>query len=169
MTAKLFATIPALVLALGTATALAQPAPRPFAQFDQTSLMGHGASLPPYDQGDAMAANAAFLSDGSSPSYLQDQRRLTDEPGYSIGTGAVPAGAVSASIGDGSDPSYLREQTDLVRTPGYSIGTGAAQIGNADARLGDGSNPSYRRYQSEFSLEPGYSVGTGAAQAEGTP
>ncbi len=106
MTIRTFAIVPAMVLTLGAATALAQPAARPFAQFDQAV---------------AGASNAAYIGDGSNPSYLRNQQLLTQEPGYSIGASA-------AWIGDGSNPSFLRNQQLLMQQPGYSIGTGAAQV-----------------------------------------
>ena len=89
MTAKICALVPAMVLAFGAATALAQPAASPFAQLDQPNLIVHSVQLRPYDQRSAVAANAAYISDGSDPSYLQDQAKLLTEPGYSIGTGAA--------------------------------------------------------------------------------
>jgi hypothetical protein len=52
MTVKMFSIVPAMVLALGTATALAQPTANPLTWFDQAG---------------AVVANAAFVSDGSSP------------------------------------------------------------------------------------------------------
>jgi hypothetical protein len=85
MTVRIFAIVPAMVLALSAAIALAQPAAYPFAQFDQASPMVHSPSLRPYDQVSAKTANAAYVDDGSDPSYLQQQ--LMQEPGYSIGTG----------------------------------------------------------------------------------
>ncbi|HTW69836.1 MAG TPA: hypothetical protein VME47_08130 [Acetobacteraceae bacterium] len=89
MILKVFSIIPAIVLALGSATALAQPAAHPFAQFDQAGLIEQGAPLRPYDQATAAAGNAAYVSDGSDRSYLRDQQQSMDEPGYSIGTGAA--------------------------------------------------------------------------------
>jgi hypothetical protein len=128
MTVKIVAIVPAIALALSAATALAQPRTRPFAQFDQTSLSSHSTPLRPYDQASAMAANAAYVGDGSDPSYLRQQQELTQEPGYSISTGAVQVGDASAALGDGSDPSYHLDQTRLPREPGYSVGTGAARV-----------------------------------------
>ena len=89
MNAKIFAIVPAMVLALGVATAPAQPAANPVAQFDLVSRVDHNPLLRPYDQTSAMAAKAAFVGDGSNPSYLRDQQQLMNEPGYSIGTGAA--------------------------------------------------------------------------------
>jgi len=131
MNAKIYALVPAMMLALGATAALAQTSPRPFAQFDQASLMDHGAGFRPYDQGGAAARDAAYLGGGSDPSYLSDQTRLTTGPGYNIGTGAAQAGNAAASIGDGSDPSYLANQHRLDLEPGYSVGTGAARTGGA--------------------------------------
>jgi hypothetical protein len=74
MTMNLFAIIPTMVLALSAATALANPAANSPAQFDRAGVI---------------AASAAFVGDGSNPAYLRDQTQLRDEPGYSIGTGAV--------------------------------------------------------------------------------
>jgi hypothetical protein len=69
MTVKMLSIVPAMVLALGTATALAQPAANPLTRFDQAG---------------AIVTNAAFVSDGSSANYLRDQQALLREPGYSI-------------------------------------------------------------------------------------
>jgi len=124
MTSRIFAIVPAMALALSAATALAQPVAQPFAQFDHTSLMQHGTLLRPYDQ----AANAAYVSDGSDPSYLRTQQQLVNEPGYSIGTGAVQVASTAAGVGDGSDQSYRRDQSQLRQEPGYSVGTGSAQV-----------------------------------------
>lgn len=85
MSVRSFGVVPVMVLALGAATALAQPAAHPFAQFDQASPVDHSPSLRPYDQVSATAANAAYVNDGSDPSYYQQQRM--QEPGYSIGAG----------------------------------------------------------------------------------
>lgn len=89
MSVRIFTIVPAIVLALGAATALAQPTEHPFAQFDQASPVDHSPSLRPCDQVSAKAANAAYVGDGSSPSYLRDQQQLMQEPGYSIGTGVA--------------------------------------------------------------------------------
>ena len=40
-----------------------------------------------YDRISALATNAAYVSDGSDPFYLRDQRLLRDEFGYSNGNG----------------------------------------------------------------------------------
>ncbi len=74
MTLTKFAIVPAMVLILGAATALAQPATHPFVQFNQAV---------------AGAANAAYIGGGSNPNYLRNQHLLTQEPGYFIGTGAA--------------------------------------------------------------------------------
>jgi hypothetical protein len=103
-------------LHLGTATALAQPAPNSLARFDQAG---------------AIVANAAFVSDVSSPNYLRDQQAVVREPGYNIGGGAAELRNAQAGISDGSDPSYLENQQKVLREPGYSIGTGAARISGA--------------------------------------
>ena len=153
MTTKIHALVPAMLLAFGAATALAHPAASPFAQSDQPSLVVHSVSLRPFDQGNAVTRDAAYISDGSNPAYLRNQNALINEPGYSIGTGA-------ARISDGSDPSYLGQQRTLALEPGFSVGTGAA-------RISDGSDPSYLGHQGTLDLEPGYSVGTGAARVSG--
>jgi hypothetical protein len=72
MTAKIVAVVPVMVLALGAATAVAQPTTHRFARFDQ---------------GSPMVTSAAFVSDGAGPSYLRNQQQLRSEPGYSVGTG----------------------------------------------------------------------------------
>ncbi len=74
MIVRIFAMVPATILALGPATALAQPAADPFVQFGRANLL---------------VANAAFVTDGCSPSYLPNQQEVLREPGYSIGTGAA--------------------------------------------------------------------------------
>lgn len=48
MTKKIYAMVPAMVLAIGSATALAQPAVSPFAQYDRATLTENGALLRPY-------------------------------------------------------------------------------------------------------------------------
>lgn len=121
MTARIFAFLPAIVLALGSATALAQPA---IVQFHQASLIDHGTPVRPYGLVGAKVTNAAYVSDGSDPSYLRVQKELLTEPGYSIGTGA-------AELGDGSNPSYLWDQQQVLRQPGYSVGTGASWVSGA--------------------------------------
>jgi hypothetical protein len=131
MIVRIFAMVPATILALGTATAVAQPAANPFGQFGRANLIDQSTWLRPFDEAGPIVANAAFVSDGRSPSYLPDQQAVLREPGYSIGTGAAELGHAPATIGDGSDPSYLREQQAVVREPGYSIGTGAAPVSGA--------------------------------------
>jgi hypothetical protein len=131
MTARIFAIVPAMVLALGAAAALAQPAAHRFAQFDQASFMDHSTPFPPYDQAIAMVANAAYIGDGSDPCYLQDQQELMDEPGYSIGTGAAQVCNAPTTVGHRSDPSSRLSQKALPRGPGYSAGTAAALVSGA--------------------------------------
>ena len=48
MTAKIYAIASAMVLAIGTGTALAQTTVSPFAQYDHVTLMQHSARLGPY-------------------------------------------------------------------------------------------------------------------------
>ena len=84
MTARIIAVFTAMGLALGDATVLAQPA---LAQFDHASFMDHAQPLRPYDQANAVMANAAYVGDGSDPSYLRDQQRLVEEFGYSSSNG----------------------------------------------------------------------------------
>jgi hypothetical protein len=66
-------------------------------------------------------ASAAEAGDGSSQGYLQQQQRLRNEPGYSVGTGA-------AHIGDGSDPNYQATQRQLRNMPGFRFGEANAQV-----------------------------------------
>jgi hypothetical protein len=87
VTVRIFAVVPAMVLALGAATALAEPVANPFAHYDQASAMDHSPPLRPYDQASKKAAGTAYVSDGSDPSYLREQRLLRHEPGYSVGMG----------------------------------------------------------------------------------
>jgi len=95
MTARIFSIVPAVVLALSATTALAQPAAQPFAQFDRASLIAHDTTHRPHDGAGAMVSSAAYVSDGSDPSYLRDQQALLNEPGYSIGTGAARISSAS--------------------------------------------------------------------------
>jgi hypothetical protein len=74
MTVRIFAMVPATILALGAATALAQPSANPFAQFGRTNLIDHSTSLWPYEETGAIVANTAFVSDGCTPSYLPNQQ-----------------------------------------------------------------------------------------------
>jgi hypothetical protein len=150
MTARIFAIVPAMVLALSATTALAQPAARPFAQFDRASLITHDTALRPVDGAAAMVSYAAYLGEGWDASHWRDQQEQTGVPEYSTSNGA-------AYVTDGSDPSYLRDQQELMSGPGYSIGNGAAYVS-------DGSDPSYLRVQQALMNEPGYSIGTGAAR-----
>lgn len=128
MTVRIFAIVPAVVLALGAATALAQPTAQPFAQFDQASLLGRNTPLRPYDQASAQATLGAYIGDGADPSYLREQQELLTEPGYSVGTGAAQIGKAAAELGDGSNQSYRQNQEKLPLEPGYSVGTGAARV-----------------------------------------
>lgn len=117
MTAKIYAIASAMVLAIGTGTALAQTTVSPFAQYDHVTLMQHSARLGPYDPESAIAMKAAFVGDGTSVP--------TQEPfQYNYGGAA-------AHVGDGSSSSYLRDQQELLSEPGYSIGTGAARVRGA--------------------------------------
>lgn len=128
MTARIFVVVPAMVLALGAATALAQPAAKPFVQFQQASLIDHAT---PLQQLGAKVTSVAFVSDGSDPSYLRVQKELLNEPGYSIGTGAAALCQAQATVGEGSNSSCLWNQQAGLREPGYSVGTGAALAGGA--------------------------------------
>lgn len=64
---------------------------QPFVRFLQGSNWpSMNQSLPgqvAYDRTSAVAMNAAYVSDGSDPSYLRDQQRLREEFGYSNGNG----------------------------------------------------------------------------------
>jgi hypothetical protein len=84
MTASMFTIVSALVPALGVTTALARPAAHAFAQFDQAGITYQSTLLWPYDRASAMAANAAYVGDGSDASYLRFQQQVTKEPGYSF-------------------------------------------------------------------------------------
>ena len=77
MTARMFAILPAMALALGAATAEAQPALNPHLQSNQASVTDHGTPLRPFDQIGAKVTNAAYVSDWSDPSYQGQQG--TDE------------------------------------------------------------------------------------------
>ena len=82
MTLRIFPIVSVLVPALGTAaTAMAQPA-HAFAQFDQAGIIYQSTPLWPYDQANAMAANAAYVGDGSDPSYMRDQLNVLHDPVY---------------------------------------------------------------------------------------
>ncbi len=76
--------VSALVPALGVTTALAQPAAHAFAQFDHAGIVYQSTLLWPYDRASAMAANSAYVGDGSDSSYLRFQQQMTKEPGYSF-------------------------------------------------------------------------------------
>lgn len=149
MKTKLYAMVPAMVVAFGAATALAQPRMVPVAQYDQTSVTPHSAQFRPYDQSGAMA----YVGSGGDRGYSGQQNQLLSGPGYSIGTGA-------AQVGDGATPGYQAEQRELQRAPGFRFGEG-------DAMVTDGSSPSYLRSQQQLRNEPGYSIGTGAARVPG--
>jgi hypothetical protein len=84
MTSRAFTIVSALVPALGVATALARPTAQAFVQFDQAGIIYQSTLLWPYDRDSAMAANAAYVGDGSDPSYLGFQQQVTKEPGYSF-------------------------------------------------------------------------------------
>lgn len=104
MSVKMFSIVPTMVLAPGTAAALTQPTANPFFRLDQAG---------------AIVTNAAFVSDGCSPSYLPDQQNIVHEPGYSIGTGdAQLCNNAPAGVTDGSDPAYQTNQQKLLREPG---------------------------------------------------
>jgi len=82
MTLRIFPIASVLVPALGTATAMAQPAAHAFAHFDQAGIIYQRTPLWPYDQANAMAANAAYVGDGSDPSYMRDQLNVLHDPVY---------------------------------------------------------------------------------------
>ena len=84
MTARIIAVVTAMGLAPGDATVLARPA---LARFDHVGLMDHSRPLRPYDQANAVMANAAHVGDGSDPSYLRDKRQLVEEFGYGSSNG----------------------------------------------------------------------------------
>jgi len=84
MTARIFAVVAAMGLALGGSTALAQPA---LAQFDHASLMDHGQPVRPYDESNAVMATAAYVGDGTDPNYLRDRQQLLEEFGYRSSNG----------------------------------------------------------------------------------
>jgi hypothetical protein len=131
MIARMFAIVPAMVLALGAATTQAEPAGHPHVQFRQARVIDHATPPRPFGQAGAEVTNAAYVSDGSDPSYLWVQKELLNEPGYSIGTGAAEVYHARAIVGDGSGSSYLRDPQDVLREPGYSVGTGAASVSGA--------------------------------------
>ncbi len=131
MTARIFAIIAAMVLALGAATALAQPTAKALVPFQQASFIDHGKPPRLFERVGAKVTRAAFVSDGCDPSYLRVQKELLNEPGYSIGTGAAALCHAPATVGDGSDSSYLWNQQEVLREPGYSVGTGVAWVGRA--------------------------------------
>jgi hypothetical protein len=116
MTVRLFAIVPAMVLALGAATALAQPSADPLMHLDQAS---------------ATVVNAAYIGDGTGPCYQQNHQELLNEPGYSVGTGAAQVCGAPATVGQRSDPSSRLSKKAPPREPGYSVGTGAALVSGA--------------------------------------
>ncbi len=61
MTARIFAIVPAMVLALGAGTAVAQPAAKRSVQFRQASLINHGLPLHRFEQAGAKVTSAAFV------------------------------------------------------------------------------------------------------------
>jgi len=83
MTLRIFPIVSVLVPAMGTATAMPQPAAHAFAQFDQGGLVYQGTPLWPYDQVSAMAAHAAYGGNGSAASH-PDQPDLLYEPVYEV-------------------------------------------------------------------------------------
>ena len=121
MTARMFAIVPAMVLALGAATARAQPASNPDLQFNQASVIDHSTPLRQSDLVGAKVTNAAYVSDWSDPSYQQVEKELMNEPGYSIGTGAAKLRHSTATIGDGSDSSYLQDPQKVLHEPLYDF------------------------------------------------
>ena len=121
MTARMFAIVPAMVLALGTAAAQAQPAANPRLQFNQASMIDHGTPLRPFDHVSAKVTNAAYVSDWSDPSYQQVQKGLMNEPGYSIGTGTAELRHSTATIGDGSQSSDLLDPGKVLHEPLYDF------------------------------------------------
>jgi hypothetical protein len=70
MIVRIFAMVPATILALSASTALAQPSANPFAQFSRANLIDHSTLLPSYDETGAIIANPTFVTDGCTPSYL---------------------------------------------------------------------------------------------------
>ncbi len=114
-----------LVLALGSAPALAQtqmeqPGPLRFAA--ELSGMQGVESAPDTNRTSPDAQNprgssSAGVYDGCNPNYVKGQQELPREPGYSIGTGC-------AHISNEVDP---KTQKELTTEPGYSVGTGSAQ------------------------------------------
>lgn len=117
-----------MALALGAATALAQPAANPSSPVDRAS---GGTPLRAYDQFRVTAVNAAYVSDECDLSQLRAHEKLLTEPGYSIGTGAAVLCHPPASLSNGSDSSDLWNQQELLREPGYSVDSSAAGIGRA--------------------------------------
>lgn len=72
----------------------------------------------------AVAAMGLALTGGTGlaqhvggPNSPQDQQKLMNSPGYSVGTG-------SATIGGPTSP---QNQQKLMKTPGYHVGTGSAR------------------------------------------
>jgi len=117
----MFAIVPAMVLALGAATAQARPAANQHLQFHEPSVINHATPPRPFDQVGAMVTNAAYVSDWSDPSYQQVQKELMNEPGYSISTGAAKLWHSTATIGDGSESSYLQGPQQVLHEPVYNF------------------------------------------------
>lgn len=124
MTVRIFAIIPAMVLALSATTPLAQPATPRFAQLDRSSLIDHDMARRPHHEAGAVVSNAAYVGGGSNPSRWGDEEEQTGVPEYSTSNGA-------AYVTDGSESSYLADQHQPMSGPGYSVGTGAAGINRA--------------------------------------
>jgi hypothetical protein len=87
MTLRFFAIVSALVPALGGATPLAHPAAHAFAQSDQAGVIYHSTLYWPYVKTSALTANAAYVGDGSDPSYVRDQPNVFHEPVYDFSGG----------------------------------------------------------------------------------
>jgi hypothetical protein len=64
----------------------------------------------------ALTAGTAFAQHVGGPTSPQDQQKLMNMPGYSLGTG-------SATIGGPTSP---QDQKKLMNSPGYHVGTGSA-------------------------------------------
>jgi len=82
MILRIFPIVSVLVPALRAATVLAQPAGHAFAQFDEAGVIYQSTPLWPYDKASVMIANAAYVGDGSDPSYLRDQPNVLHDPVY---------------------------------------------------------------------------------------
>jgi len=117
----MFAIVPAMVLALGAATAQAQPAANLHLQVNQARVIDHATSLRPFDQSGAKVTDAAYVSDWSDASYQQVQKELMNAPGYSIGSGAAELRHSKATIGDGSESSHLQDPQNVLHEPVYDF------------------------------------------------